>query len=185
MKLLVNFIGAVMLLSLGYVLPISAQVRSNHGPTATQDFETRIGRHLFDFKDPSSSNDTSDVAAQDCTKNPQDPMICSILVEIRNSLTNVDTNTKATTTALNSVVAALNNLNARLAEIKSSTDNTSRLIDQQVQQANQLLYDAIAKRFDALPGALLTNELIKQELDKLRKDILQEVDKRLKNSVRP
>jgi hypothetical protein len=41
-----------------------------------------------------------------------------------------------------------------------------------------MLREMITRRFDALPGEILANDQFKEEITKLKEDILKEVEKR-------
>jgi hypothetical protein len=70
---------------------------------------------------------------------------------------------------------ALNNDQVnRLIEVTVTTQTS---IDQQVSQVGELLYETIARRFDALPEEILSNDLFREELRKLKEDILKEVER--------
>ncbi len=55
--------------------------------------------------------------------------------------------------------------------------NTQTSIDQQVRQGGELLRDVISRRFDDIPKEILENDLFKEELTRLKEDILGEVEK--------
>jgi hypothetical protein len=83
---------------------------------------------------------------------------------------------------LDQATGLLESIDARLA---AGNDKLDRLIDAaitlgEVPVAGQdsELSTTIAGRFDAIPAELLANDLFKQELAKLKKDILNEVAKR-------
>ena len=61
----------------------------------------------------------------------------------------------------------------------ASNKATQDLIQQQIKQNNQLLFDTLQKRLNSIPADLLTNPAFKEELDKLKKDVLDEVNKRI------
>lgn len=78
---------------------------------------------------------------------------------------------------------AVNNLrqdlNTKIGEMVASNKATQDLIQQQIKQNNQLLFDTLQKRLNSIPADLLTNPAFKEELEKLKKDILDEVNKRI------
>jgi hypothetical protein len=85
---------------------------------------------------------------------------------------------------LNQIVLVLTEIDQKLADnnnqinrLIEATVNTQTAIDQQVGQVSELLHDAITKRFDALPEEILANDSFKEELTKLKEDILKEVEK--------
>jgi hypothetical protein len=93
---------------------------------------------------------------------------------------------------LNQILFALASIDQKLAvnndQIKrliEATVNTQTSIDQQVGQVSELLHDAITKRFDALPEEILANDLFKEELTKLKEDILKEVEKHYSKQPKP
>lgn len=67
--------------------------------------------------------------------------------------------------------------NEQIKQLIDSTIKTQVLIDQQVNQVSDLLSEAITARFETLPEQILTNELFRKELEKLKEDILKEVEK--------
>jgi hypothetical protein len=86
---------------------------------------------------------------------------------------------------LDQMLGTLSSIDQRLAvnndQIKQLIDtsvSTQNSIDQQVGQVNEMLHEAINQRFDALPGAILENDQFKEEITKLKEDILKEVEKR-------
>jgi len=62
----------------------------------------------------------------------------------------------------------------RLIETTVKTQNS---IDLQVGQVSALLRETINKRFEALPDEILANEAFKEEITRLKEDILEEVEK--------
>ncbi|MDA8106566.1 MAG: hypothetical protein M0Z71_14465 [Nitrospiraceae bacterium] len=68
--------------------------------------------------------------------------------------------------------------NEQISRLINATVSTQALIDRQVSQAGDFLREAITRRFDALPQELLSNESFKEELSKLKEDILTEVEKK-------
>ena len=71
---------------------------------------------------------------------------------------------------------ALNNdLVNRLLE---STVRTQTSMDQQVSQTDELLRETITRRFDALSEEILASDQFREELLRLKEDILKEVEKR-------
>ncbi len=85
---------------------------------------------------------------------------------------------------LDQLLLSLASIDQRLAEgndelhkLVEITGSTQSALDQQVQQMGQLLHGAIAKRFEEMPKEILSNELFRHELDRLKDDILRDVDK--------
>jgi hypothetical protein len=68
--------------------------------------------------------------------------------------------------------------NAQLERLIEVTVNNQASLDQQVRQAGEALGDAISRRFDEMPEEMLANDLFKESLEKLKEDILKEVDRR-------
>jgi hypothetical protein len=65
-------------------------------------------------------------------------------------------------------------------QMRQLTEVTARVqgsIELQSKQVGDLLQEAIARRFEALPEELVANALFREELAKLREDILKEVEK--------
>ncbi len=79
--------------------------------------------------------------------------------------------------ALSSIDQKLSVNNDQVKQLIESTVNTQTSIDRQVSQISELLSETIIKRFNALPEEILTNDLFKEELTKLKEDILKEVEK--------
>ena len=86
---------------------------------------------------------------------------------------------------LDQILGTLSSIDQRLAvnndqikQLINATVNTQDSIDQQVSQVNEMLRETIASRFDALPGEILANDQFKEEITKLKEDILKEVEKR-------
>jgi hypothetical protein len=80
--------------------------------------------------------------------------------------------------AIDNKLAANNDKVDRLIEVVVATQASS---DKQ----NRDLEETIEKRFDAIPEVLLSNDLFKQELTKLKADILKEVEKRYQPRTAP
>jgi hypothetical protein len=94
---------------------------------------------------------------------------------------------------LDQILRALGSIDEKLAVnndrveqlIEATAANTQISIDQQVRQVSEILTEVITKRFDALPEEILTTDLFKEELTKLKEDILREVAKRYSTSQTP
>ncbi|MGO9380281.1 MAG: hypothetical protein ACLPN1_16520 [Dissulfurispiraceae bacterium] len=69
---------------------------------------------------------------------------------------------------------AINNNN--LQSLSGVIVNLQKLIDRQAAEVS--LSETIARRFDSLPGEVLSNDLFRQEITKLKEDILKEVERR-------
>ncbi len=85
---------------------------------------------------------------------------------------------------LDQVLNVLGSIDQRLAanndlvfQLIATTNNTQSSIDRQVRQGGEFLRDTIARRFEALPKEILKNDLFREELTKLKEDILEEVEK--------
>ena len=110
------------------------------------------------------------------------PVFCEgQLVDI-NQLTAVSA--RLTADRLDQMLLALASLDQKLAinndqikQLIESTVKTQTSIDQQVSQVSDLLSEAITERFDATPEKILANDSFKKELEKLKEDILKEVEK--------
>jgi hypothetical protein len=79
--------------------------------------------------------------------------------------------------ALTSIDQKLAVNNGQLQKLIEATVDTKNSIDQQVSQVSKLLHEAIKERFDALPDEILSNDLFKEQIIKLKEDILKEVEK--------
>ena len=66
--------------------------------------------------------------------------------------------------------------NDELQSLTTVTANLQKSLDRQGTQDR--LSEAIARRFDSLPSEILSNDLFKQEIIKLKEDILKEVERR-------
>ena len=78
---------------------------------------------------------------------------------------------------LNSIDEKMDINNAQLRQLIEAAVNTQALINQQVSQVGELLDGYINKRFEALPQELMSNDMIRKEVLKLKNDILKEVEK--------
>ncbi len=67
--------------------------------------------------------------------------------------------------------------NDQISQLIQANVNTQTSIEQQVRRGGELLRDTISRRFDNLPKEILANDLFKEELRKLKEDILREVEK--------
>ena len=68
--------------------------------------------------------------------------------------------------------------NDQMAELIHATVNTQTLLEQQARKGDELLREAIIRRFDDLPEEILDNDRFKEELEKLKEDILGELERR-------
>jgi hypothetical protein len=91
---------------------------------------------------------------------------------------------RANTERLEQMLLVLSTMDQRLAlgneQLRQLTEATMKAqasMDQHVRQANEALIDAIARRFDQLPAEVLDDEQFKEVIEKLKKDILAEVEK--------
>lgn len=75
--------------------------------------------------------------------------------------------------------------NALVSQLIETTNNTQSSIDRQVRQGGEFLRDTITRRFEALPKEILANDLFKEELTKLKEDILEEVEKQYSTRQTP
>lgn len=66
--------------------------------------------------------------------------------------------------------------NSELQNLSSVISNLQKSIERQSTQGD--LGETIERRFDSLPVEILSNDLFKQEISKLKEDILKEVDRR-------
>ncbi len=84
--------------------------------------------------------------------------------------------------AIDQKLAANNDIMTSLIQ---ATVNTQTSIDQQVRRGGELLRDAITQRFSDLPKEVLANDSFKEELAKLKEDILAEVEKQYSKKPMP
>ena len=91
---------------------------------------------------------------------------------------------RLTADRLEQILLALGSLDQKLAvnndqvrQLIEATIKTQTSIDEQVRQVSDLLREAITTRFDTLPKEILANDSFRKELEKLKEDILKEVEK--------
>jgi hypothetical protein len=91
---------------------------------------------------------------------------------------------RLTADRLDQILFALSSLDQKLAlnndqlrQLIEVTNKTQTSIDEQVSQISDLLRETINTRFNALPESMLASDLFKKEIEKLKEDILKEVDK--------
>ena len=84
---------------------------------------------------------------------------------------------------MDQVVNVLSSIDQRLSintnqlqSLITVTENLQKSIDRQAAQDN--LEEAIERRFDSLPEDILSNELFKKEISRLKEDILKEIELR-------
>jgi len=93
--------------------------------------------------------------------------------------------TKMNTDRLDQVILLLGLMDQKLAvsidqvnRLLESMVKTQTAIEQETSQTGELLEETITKRFDALSEEILASEQFREELLKLKEDILKEVEKR-------
>jgi len=79
--------------------------------------------------------------------------------------------------ALGSIDQRLALSNDQLNRLIDVAANTQTSLDQQTRQAGDLLQETIARRFDALPEEILANDAFREEITKLKEEILREVER--------
>jgi hypothetical protein len=91
---------------------------------------------------------------------------------------------RLTADRLDQIITALSSLDQKLAlnndQVRQLIDvsvRTQTLIDEQGRQLSDILSESISRRFEDLPAEILSNELFKEEIDKLKADILKEVER--------
>lgn len=91
---------------------------------------------------------------------------------------------RLTVDRLEQILYALASLDQKLAvnndqvkQLIEANVKTQTSIDQQVSQVSDLLREAITTRFDTLPDEMLTKDSFRKEIEKLKEDILKEVEK--------
>ncbi|NKE73243.1 hypothetical protein [Candidatus Manganitrophus noduliformans] len=72
----------------------------------------------------------------------------------------------------------LNSINNKLSENTQALIDLRNAFDLQGAPTTQSLREAIITRFEAVPSGILTEDSVKEELDRLRNDILGEVERR-------
>ena len=83
--------------------------------------------------------------------------------------------TARTAVALADLKLELDGVAANVAKNAESTEALRRQLEAQFHRSNQLRYEAVAARFDAVPARVLTNKAFKDALAKLRDDVLAAV----------
>jgi len=66
--------------------------------------------------------------------------------------------------------------NNQLGMLIQATEDTKASIDSQVAQVGEILRETISKRFDTLLVQLINDDLFKEELVRLKEEILEEID---------
>jgi hypothetical protein len=80
--------------------------------------------------------------------------------------------------ALDAIDQKMATSNTQIGRLIDATVSTQASIDRQVSQTGDFLREAIARRFEELPKELLSNKAFREELSKLKEDILDEVGKK-------
>ena len=85
---------------------------------------------------------------------------------------------------MDQLLVALNSIDQKMAtnvdqinQLITETRNTQKSLDAQVRQTSQLLHETISQRFAALPEEILANDAFREEIQRLKDDILDEVDR--------
>lgn len=99
---------------------------------------------------------------------------------------------KQTVDRLDQLLIVLSSIDQKLAanndimtSLIQATVNTQTAIDQQVRQGGEILKESISERFSDIPKEILANDLFKEELMKLKEDILTEVEKQYSKKPAP
>jgi hypothetical protein len=79
--------------------------------------------------------------------------------------------------SLDAIDQKLSVSNGQMNSLVEVTANTQAMIDQYSRLVSEFLREAIIQRFDELPKEILENNLFRQELEKLKTDILKEIEK--------
>lgn len=103
------------------------------------------------------------------------------LVDV-NQLTAIST--KMSADRLDQVLVLLGSIDQKLTisndqvnHLLDATVKTQTSVDQQVSQMSGFLRETITERFEALPEEILANDQFREELARLKEDILKEVEK--------
>ena len=90
---------------------------------------------------------------------------------------------RSTVDRLDQLLVAISTLDEKMAEnndqlglLIQATENTKASIDSQVDQVGEILRETISKRFDTFLVELLNDDLFKEELVRLKEEILNEID---------
>lgn len=78
--------------------------------------------------------------------------------------------------ALSAIDEKMAENNNQLGMLLQATENTSASIDNQVDQVGEILRETISLRFDTLLVQLINDDLFKEELVRLKEEILQDID---------
>jgi hypothetical protein len=91
---------------------------------------------------------------------------------------------RLTADRLEQILFALSSLDQKLAinneqmkQLIEANVKTQTSIDEQVSQVSDLMREAVITRFDTLPEEMLTKDSFRKEIEKLKEDILKEVEK--------
>jgi len=100
--------------------------------------------------------------------------------------------TKASADRLDQVILLLGLMDQKLAisidqvnRLLESMVKTQTAVEQQTNQTGELLQETINKRFDALSEEILASDQFREELLRLKEDILKEVEKRYPARLAP
>jgi hypothetical protein len=108
-----------------------------------------------------------------------DYRVCLQAINLNILTTGIRNHTGETADILRRMEQLLIKNNENLVANTNSNTATQNLIQQQVTQNNKLLFETIQNRFNLIPAQLLTNEAFKAEINRLKTEILAEVDKRI------
>jgi len=87
---------------------------------------------------------------------------------------------------LNQLVIAATATQASIEEqVRQISDLQSARIEEQQRETNEVLREMINERFEELPKAMLESDAFREEMEKLRKDILEEVQKHYVKRAEP
>jgi hypothetical protein len=154
-------------------LPLKNSLRAN---LVSKSKTEALGPHTNKISFRVNSNRVTSVVAPCLVKSTQAGGFDFDNSEICKRIDDLITAQNSTKTAIDSLKQ---DLTTKIAEMVASNKATQDLIQQQIKQNNQLLFDTLQKRLNSIPADLLTNPAFKEELDKLKKDILDEVNKRI------
>ena len=79
--------------------------------------------------------------------------------------------------SLDSIDQRLADSNEQLRRLIDATINTRDSIDRQVKNTNEILHEIIMRRFDELPAEMFESEEFKEEITRLKEEILSDIEK--------
>lgn len=79
--------------------------------------------------------------------------------------------------SLDSIDQRLADTNEQIGRLIDATVDTRESIDKQVKSVSEILHEIVVKRFDQLPAKMLASKEFREEITKLKEEILGDVEK--------